>query len=199
MNAPASLLTPTQEEVQSFRIVVSMRSLVMGVLEARSSGEKAQTNALHAFLLATTDMEKVQTLLDDVLDGSKDATLKARVSELRAVYQASMTVDFPATLSYPACLSLARKTLTELGIMPNGKPKRTQAQIDATVKGKAIGKMIADGLTLEEAGEQWGHSQGCLSDDARIVDEEATRVLTQYGHGLAGAIAKSILKTIKEG
>lgn len=144
------------------------------LLNSRIAGEN--TNALVSFLdIAEGHTPKeVQAVLDAKVESNKD--LGSRISEIRAVYTATINkvaVDFSG---YHKAIKTARAGLKELGIQANGKPAKTASEKAEGQRQRFITQAIKDGLSGAEADHAWEVEQAkAMSDDD--IQEEADAVL----------------------
>ncbi len=129
------------------------------------------TNALDAFLTIALEhtTEEVQAVLDAKVASNKD--LGSRVSEIRAVYTATVKgvkVDFSG---YHKAIKTARAGLKELGIQANGKPAKTASEKAEGQRQRFITQAIKDGLSGSEADHAWEMEQAKAMSEDDIQDE----------------------------
>lgn len=163
-------------EGEVFKVIVNVGALIDGVINAEEDAKAGLSNALRSFLSGVEDISvaAVQVALTDNAKKTEDKGKKARISELRAVYQAVQSGFDIGTKGYLDSVKEARKFLKEQGLLPNGKEKKDAAHLANERQKRFYKKALDDGLKPEELEKAWeveqARKEGVSQDQ---VDDEA--------------------------
>ena len=140
-----------------FKVVVSVASLIDEVIQANATATSGLGNALHHFLdgVQDVDSQTVQFALDDKAKATEDKAAKVRISELRAVYQASLHGFDIGSLEYHAAIKASREMLKAKGILPSGKEKKTEEVLAKEKKIRFQTQALKDGIEPAKLEEVW--------------------------------------------